>query len=354
MTRRLGLMLAGIVVVAAAGPGCCLFGRKEIPIIDQSWYATKNQQSMSSPEQEHSPSQGPIRGSISEYSLPPWVQGDGQALPKRLPPNLDPPPWPELKPDAKPDDKPGPFNTMSSLKKGKENDPPNLKPLQTIVHQEPLTLALQCIFDNRHKEALEHLKKYDATTQELFIRLLPAMAQIGKKSLEHMSPSEISVLHEQLHNLEASLRARTELTIETMCFCEWVKAYGVYKTLPDHHSFTASGPNRPGDRVQLYVELRNFTSEPRQGWFETRLASSVEILDLLGGQVWFKKFDDNKTPYRSQTQLHDYYNRYSFSVPHLPPGNYRLRLQVVDETRPGARRTAQKTLDFRVSALPRP
>ncbi|MCS7047431.1 MAG: hypothetical protein NZO58_13825, partial [Gemmataceae bacterium] len=141
--------------------------------------------------------------------------------------------------------------------------------------------------------------------------------------------------------------------IDKMCFCESVTGIGNYKPLPDGYAFAPASGNRPGELVQLYVEFRNFVSEPRQGAFETRLSSSVEISDSRGELLWSYRFEDERKPIRSRTQLHDWYNNYTFFVPKgLPPGTYRLTLQVADETLPDHRRVARRSIEFRVAAVP--
>src|SRR5581483_1631178 len=199
-------------------------------------------------------------------------------------------------------------------------------------------------------DALKHLQHYDRPTQELFLRLLPPLAMLSRKSFDQLSAQDVAVLNEQLQALLLSLRPRCELAIDKMCFCEWAKSYGIYKPLADGHMFHASDGQRPGELVQVYVELRNFACERREGHYETRLASSVEIRDHKGEQVWFYRFDKRQENLRSRTLLHDYSNNYSFYVPHIPPGTYTLTIQVADETRPEARRIAQKSLEFRVTA----
>jgi hypothetical protein len=210
--------------------------------------------------------------------------------------------------------------------------------------------ALHCMLEDRHQEALQHLQRYDQETQEFFLRILPTFAIFAKKKFNEVTSQEAGVLTEQLHSLLTSLRTKTELTIDTMCYCEWIKAYGIYRPLRENHAFLASSPGRPGDLVQLYVELRNFASEPREGSFETRLSSSVEIRDAKGNVRRTLAFDDNKQPLKSLTRLSDYFNNYSFYVPpELEPGCYQLTIQIVDETFPDARRVARKSLEFRVT-----
>jgi hypothetical protein len=228
--------------------------------------------------------------------------------------------------------------------------PAKLTPSEIVVKHEPLAEALNCFLDNKHDEALRHLQAYDAETQDLFLRLLPAMSILSKKKLTELSAAEVAVLHEQLYSLASTLRTRTPLTIDKCCFCEWVKGYGDYKPLPEGHAFGAATANRVGDLVQLYVELRNFANEPRQGWYVTRFSSSVEICDSRGELAWSNRFDDETKPIRSRTQLHDWYNNYLFHIPkNLPPGTYRLTIQVADETIPESRRVARQTLELRVA-----
>ena len=173
-----------------------------------------------------------------------------------------------------------------------------------------------------------------------------------QKSIDQLTPAEVAVLNEQLHSLADTLRPRSKLTIDKACFCEWIKSYGIYKPLTEGHAFVGSIPNRPGELVQLYVELRNFASEAKNGFYATRLSSTVEIRDQKGGQVWFYRFDDKKEPIRSRTLLHDYCNNYCFYVPNnLPAGTYSLIIEVTDETRPDQPRKASKSLEFRVTSM---
>jgi hypothetical protein len=140
-----------------------------------------------------------------------------------------------------------------------------------------------------------------------------------------------------------------------MCFCKSIKAFAMYDPWPEDHVFHASskGGFLDGDVVQVYVELRNFLCKPRDSYHEIHLSSSVKISDPRdpAKAIWFKRFDDSKQPpVRSRAQLHDYFCRYYFAVPHLPPGEYTMTIQVMDETIPDKRRPAEKSLQIRVIA----
>ncbi len=242
-------------------------------------------------------------------------------------------------------------------KTGPEPDPTIARPMYPQAEpppakRAPLVEALQCVLDDRHQEALKHLQAYDAETQEFYLRVLPTLTIFARKRIDELSAAEVAVLNEQLQSLLATLRPRTELVIDKMCYCEWVKSYGIYRPLAEGHAFVAAErPDEPGELVRLYVELRNFASMPHGNVFETRLSSAMEIRDGQGQKVKEFRFADGDEPLRSLTRLTDYYNTYTFPVPNLPPGTYQLVLRIADETVPGGRRVAEKTLEFRVTPV---
>lgn len=372
MIRRGLLWILGVVIGAGVLPGCVLPLR----------HARKND-CVAPPPSDHfssaarapsqsgdSPNPGrqntgpeilvPVKPKVIERqeptSVPPRVPGAAPSTdpePQTEPPAPTPPRPTSMSPLRTAEDRPGPFS------KDQPELPELSPPVTTQVNKpvseknDPLQGALQCILENRPHEALNHLKNYDATTQDFFQRLLPALAQVAQKPLEKMNPEEVAVIHEQIDGLLHTLLPRAELVIHKMCFCESVKAFGVYRPLPEGHVFQAGCPHRPGDLVQVYVELRNICSECRDKYHETRLSSYVEVRDPRdpkGPALWKHRFDDSKQPLRSLARLHDYYNNYTFFVPHIPPGSYILTIQVTDQTREGEPRVARKAIDFKVAA----
>ena len=161
------------------------------------------------------------------------------------------------------------------------------------------------------------------------------------------------MLIEQLDRLRETVRARSELTIGKTCYCEYVKGYADYKALPDTHAFLSASKDRPGEFVQLYVELKNFASEPlREGEFITRLACSLELKNAKGEIVMSRPIDKNQTTLTRRARLNDLYSTFCFYVPALPAGKYQLTIQVADETtNPERPRVARKSLDFHVTPV---
>lgn len=221
------------------------------------------------------------------------------------------------------------------------------------LQREPAVEAFHSILEGRNDEALNHLKKYDEATQELFLRLLPPLALLTRKSIGEFNTSEVAALHDGMARIVDIIRPRTELVIARACFCERVNSFGNYRALPDGHQFLPSAPNRPGERAQLYVAVKNFNNELRKDFYETRLSSAVEIHDSKGEKIWYYRFEDRDKPIRTTEPLHDCFNNYSFFVPNLPAGNYTLTICIADETLPDRRRETRKALDFRVGASTR-
>ena len=225
---------------------------------------------------------------------------------------------------------------------------PAPKPMEEAkaAKRAPLVEALQCILDERHQEALKHLQAYDPETQEFYLRVLPTLTIFARKKLHELSQQEVAVLSEQLQSLLAALRPRAELLIDRMAFCEWSKGFGMYKPV-DNPSFLT------GDQMHIYVELRNFASERRDGFHETRLRSSLEIRDATGDKVVRGPFAvRSEEPHRTRTRLNDYSNSYSLYVPpDLPPGTYQMCLQIVDQTAE-PHRVARRAIEFRVTPVP--
>jgi hypothetical protein len=212
-------------------------------------------------------------------------------------------------------------------------------------------VALRHLLDKRPDEAMALLQRYGHSNQEMLLCLLPMVARLSEKSIDQFGPAEIAALQDQLQSLQVALRPRAEFVIARMCLCETVKQFGVYKPWPEGHVFRAKSDRSSGDLVQLYVELRNFASVRHEQFYETRLASSIQLVDARGKEMYFCAFRDEKEPICSRTLLQDYSNNYSFYVPHIPAGCYKLVLTVEDRTRPQPR-VARQSVDFQVTNLP--
>ena len=218
-----------------------------------------------------------------------------------------------------------------------------------------LVRAIDHLQNDRHAEAIQALKEYDEPTQEFLLRIFPVLVQIAKTSIKDLSPQEIANLNDQLLGVLYQLRTRSELLVAKMLYCKEINGFANYVPLPEDHAFLARTDNRFGELVQLYVELKNFASvKTKDGDYLTKLTCSLEVNDKNDKKVWSYTFDKNETTHRRSACVNDYHGNYSFYVPALPEGTYRLTIQIVDETIPEHRRVARKSLVFRVTPVADP
>jgi hypothetical protein len=216
----------------------------------------------------------------------------------------------------------------------------------------PVVKAFQYMLDKKPREALQELQVYDKSTQEFFLNWMPAAVIILHRPMDQMSAPEIDMLNELFSRWSQTIRNHTKLVISNMCYCRNVQGFGAYEPLPPNHAFLSATAGRAGELVQVYVELKNFVSEPvKEGEYVTKLACSLEIKDSSGKRVHFWQFSRDETTYQCRSRLNDLHKNLSINVPAMPPGTYLLTIQVVDETLPSHRRVAQQSLPFRVTPV---
>jgi hypothetical protein len=233
----------------------------------------------------------------------------------------------------------------------------------------PLVAAAQAVLDRQaEKDVRAILEKggLSAADAAAVYRIMArAAGGIGEGGQERLQPGDVAVRLDRLDRLAEVLRPWMPLALDRLCFCKAeVDRFGLFEALPaavGGPAFQAGADGRPGERVVVYVEVRNVRSGWRDGDGDCQavLASSLEIRDSQGLFVDLK--DEHRRqltrmhfkghPDRSSSPRRDYFIAYQFHVPPgLPPGRYTLRVEVRDETPvPGSGpRTASGLLDFRV------
>jgi hypothetical protein len=221
--------------------------------------------------------------------------------------------------------------------------------IQASPKDPPLVSALRHLLADQPAEAAVDLQQCDKADQALVFELLQSAACYAESGRDPGKGEE------RLQALRSALQARAPLALGTVCFCDSIWNYGVYKKLdPNQHHFQAGMDNRPGERMLLYVEVRNSHSEPRDGAFETRLATTISIADEKGQVVQpaqsLVRLD------RSLSPRQDYLIKLEVPVPasaRAGPYPYTLLLEVRDETppppgSPATPRVARRSLFFYV------
>jgi hypothetical protein len=234
-----------------------------------------------------------------------------------------------------------------------ENKNAHFQVMEPVEKQfSPLALAIHYMQKDQHADAIKTLRVYDEATQEFLLRILPLVTQVAKKSLKELSPQEVGVMRALVVGIDDVLRTRCELLITKMCYARRIDGFAQFEALPNEHAFTAKSDDRPGELVQLYVELKNFASiKTAEDDYLTKLTCSLEVTDSAAKKVWSHTFDRNQTTHRRSARVNDYHGNYSFYVPALAAGTYKLTIQFVDETLPEHRRVARKDLVFRVTPV---
>ena len=130
---------------------------------------------------------------------------------------------------------------------------------------------------------------------------------------------------EQLRTLEGVLRPRAVLALDQVCFCRKVKDFGHYDPWPDNHVFQAGTADQHGERMQVYVEVRNFASRLNGPLYEISLGGVVEVRDTDNKLI--SRLDFPARVDRSQTPRGDYILNFQFYLPApLPEGRYTLNV----------------------------
>jgi hypothetical protein len=236
-----------------------------------------------------------------------------------------------------------------------EKTPP--PPLNTTLRkqekpEDPLVTLVRFLREGQTGEATAQLKLFEPATRDVLGVLLPVLTHLAEPGRAGDPPHDCATILEQLETLSQELRPKAALSIEKMCYCRCIERFGIIDPLPSSHLYHVGPQGRPGDLVQVYVELRNFASLKRGSSYETRLACNMLIRDEQNRIVWYQ--DRQTRLERSCTPRQDGYLDCYFNVPRrLPVGDYTLWIMVKDLTGNSGEeapphRIAKRSLDFRV------
>ena len=140
-------------------------------------------------------------------------------------------------------------------------------------------------------------------------------------SVETPQPSELS---RTLRDAVEALETLAPLELADFRLCRKIEGYAVFEPV-DPKALKA------GRSVLLYCEVSGVRYEPADEAFHSRLAAKVELSPADGGEaVWSETLDAAEEFCRRRRR--DYYVNYRITLPTtLAPGDYRLRLSLVDQ-----------------------
>src|SRR5262245_51877822 len=144
---------------------------------------------------------------------------------------------------------------------------------------------MRCALTKPPEEPRNRPDKYDKGDRELLFALLNLTAGVGEREIEKLSPEQVGKALDHLATLSTQLRRKAPLSLDHASFCQTIEGYGRYERVPPRHEFQAGCDGRPGERVQVYAEVRNFTSRLVGDQYETALESKLEIRDAQRRKV---------------------------------------------------------------------
>ena len=336
MTRRVGM--SSLFVGLGA---CCLAG------CFRGAVQTGNSGDSTLAKERIAPSASAVAVAPSPYhvqQLPPFVENKQTAEPVAQAHFPDDPIASVSVPSVKPAD-PAPPAAPTP-----EPETPTIQ-AEKAPPESPLLTAFRSLIAKRPADAVEALQTYDAASREMLMTLLPMAARVGDGGIDHSTPQETAMLLEQLRTLEEVLRPRAVLALDRVCFCRKVNGFGHYDPWPDNHVFHAGAADQRGERMQVYVEVRNFASRLNGTVYETSLGGVVEVRDADNKAI--SRLDFPPRVDHSQTPRGDYMLNFQFYLPSpLPEGRYTLNVVVKDvlnpATRDAASARASRSLHFTV------
>src|SRR5262249_17467327 len=129
---------------------------------------------------------------------------------------------------------------------------------------EPLVVAVRAYLQKRPTDALQALSRYDKANQDMLLVALPFAARLTEGNMEPVPPREAAELADLLQGVEDRLRQRAALRIEKMLFVRRIDDFGVYvlrEPINGIHTFEGGTGDQVGEEVQVYLELRNVSTQ---------------------------------------------------------------------------------------------
>jgi uncharacterized coiled-coil protein SlyX len=219
--------------------------------------------------------------------------------------------------------------------------------LQQTVAQQPTTVAelhdhmrlrtLQLLAGNE-KDAYSPIPgaspaQQDFWSKQLFAisAYLSATTQLDEKQRAIAALAPLDEARSRLSEL-ASLRVRN------ITFVDKVDGFGAYEP-------SKVTTFRPGQKVMLYAEVENFTSNASEQGYATSLGTSFKVLNESGRLVDGKQFPDVQDQCRNRRR--DFHMQYELALPErIYPGPYEIELTITDHN---SGKLGQATISFEIA-----
>ena len=222
-----------------------------------------------------------------------------------------------------------------------ELPPPEMPP-----KDKPLVAAMRQMLLRHPEAAARELGKAGAKRERL-LALLKLTTGVSEDQIDRLPPGEAAQLLDHLRLTSQALARRAPLELRKTAYCRSICGFGQFEPAGPAPSFQAGAEGQPGEAVQVYAEVANFSSRCADAGHETCLAASLEIRGKDGQRLATLPLGSCADHCRSRRQ--DYFLNCRFHVPAgLKPGDHVLWVTVRDATPGGKPREARSSLPFRV------
>lgn len=203
-------------------------------------------------------------------------------------------------------------------------------------------LRLMYLLAGRRDEALKPIAFASPATQAFWTAEIYGLSAWLETSRNGDASLRAAEARQHLSEALAKLGETCSLTVRNVTFCSEIQSYGCTKRF-EKYEFT------PGQKVLLYAEVENFSSEPTAQGYHTSLRSSYQIFDSRGQRVADEEF--TLTEESCLNPRRDYFTGYVLRLPEqIYPGKHTLQLTIEDLK---SRKIGQSSVEFTIKKADR-
>ncbi len=197
-----------------------------------------------------------------------------------------------------------------------------LEKASTNTADEEIRLRMLYLAARRYDDAVQTIPALPPGEQEFWTAKFHGLGTLLDEAKNPDAPSRRAEAKQVLADAASKLGELAPLVVRNLAFCTRVHSYGCFEAFPSY-KFT------PEQRVLLYAEVDNFTSESNARGYHTSLKSSYQLFDARGQRVADEELASTEEV--CQNRRRDFFIVYDFHLPQrVYPGKHTLRLTIED------------------------
>lgn len=188
--------------------------------------------------------------------------------------------------------------------------------------EEQVRLRMLYMATGRYDDAVRAVSDLAAGKQEFWASQFHGLGTLLDEVRNPDAPGRTAEAKQVLAEAASQLGELAPLVVRNLAFCTRVHSYGCFEAFASYEFV-------PEQRVLLYAEVDNFTSESTARGYHTSLKSSYQIFDARGQRVADEELA--LTEEICQNRRRDFFIVYDFHLPRrIYPGKHTLRLTIED------------------------